>query len=1072
MGHLLPLFLIFALSLSVLPQHLGGIPKYFTPNEGLSSGFVRDITQDNQGFIWMATDEGLNRFDGMNFITFYHSINNPNSVSSNKVSFIKKDVYGKLWIGYQGASFIDILDPSTLSFKKLSLDIPVAAKSLVLNFIFPSHRGSVYVNFHSSSYIAKIDAKKHSVELINVPLSENSSSPENISSMAEVASSKIIITTTRGRIFLYDSESKNLQVIQDFNEPVIISQSVNGKQTPVYAISESMTAWVFNNQALAFSPVRESEKYLSRLKLLKIHSLFADTAGNLWINKGFQDIAFAPEVKNVADFSKLSVKKLMSKEINSFLIDYENNIWLATAGYGALFFPDRCKKFTNFSHSKAYPQKEGVRSLRFIVRKNDKTYIGGYDGLQILDKNNHLEKLLFSGLPIRSAIYSVWGGKEIIWLGPLSNQKDIFWYDINSRKTGTVNLYKLPEGNIAYYDIFEENEFLWLSTSNGIIRYDRLRQQMSYYFHNPEDPASLPANAIRLVRKINEKYIAAVVNHGLVEINPQSGKISPFGFTGYGGVSLPKDIVLSLISDSNGDHWLGTNGEGLFHINHQMKAVYRYSTESGLPNNTVYSILNDKNGDIWGATNQGIFRFDRTQGLFRGYVKSDGIIENEFNSGASFIDDDGTLFFGGIQGFTSFKPEDIKINPVPPRMALINITVNNIDYTQQLRESVNGRITLPHDSNYISISFTSLTFNSSQHTRFAYKIEGLHSDFINLEGTRILQLNGLDEGVYNISITGTNSDGIWAETPLNVIIVITPSFAESWIFYFIIFIVFVLTAISWADWREKRLTKQKEELEHAVRERTRELEIQNKEIAGLNNDLQTALTVKNKFLSIVAHDLKTPFTALLGYSEILTEDIDTLPKDQITLMISELGRLSQQTYGLILNLLNWTQLQTNRITLSPEKVNINEAVLHCRDILSRNLKNKQITFNNEVQDEFNVYADKNMVNTIILNLINNAYKFTNPGGEIRVSAQQSETKIKIMVADNGVGMSKEKISTLFSEEKNESYSGTLGEKGTGLGLLLIKELLDFARQDIYVESEPDKGTKITFSLDIYKKETN
>lgn len=1072
MGRLFPVFLILLLALPVFPQLLGGMPKYYTPNEGISSGLITGITQDDQGFIWAATNEGLNRFDGINFTAYYQNLNNPNSPSSNKLSGIEKDIYGKLWIGHLKQPVIDVLDPATLTFKKITIELPVKITSPDINFIFPSAGGKIYVNFWGSSSIVVIDAKKFTTEYIDVPQHPGAAVPDSINYIAETKNSDILIATSDGRIFLYDTKDEKIQLLQDFNEYIILSRSLNGRHNPVYAITASLSGWIFDESKMSFIQIPGSEKYLPQLKDSKFFSLLSDSTGGLLLNNGHSFIASIPAKNNIADFSQISVRKTSLLEVKSIFIDYENNTWLGTLGYGILFLPDKYKKFINFSHAKEYPRKEGVRSLRFILRKNGRTFIAGYDGLQIMDKENRLEKVLYPGKPIRSARFSEWGGKEIIWLGPFSHQKDIFWYDIISGKTGTISLNKLLENSIAYYDIYEDEEFLWFSTNSGIIRLDRTNLSMSYFSHQPENPASLPGNQVRMVRKIQGKYVAEVINHGRWEIDPASGIVKPFLFDGYSGSSLPNEMILTLITDDTGGHWLGTNGEGLYHIDHPNKTITKYTTESGLPNNTIYAILFDKNGDLWGSTNLGIFRFDRKSGLFHNYNKTDGIIENEFNAGASYIDEDGTIFFGGITGYTSFKTEDIRMNLTPPKIALTTLTVNNIDYTQAYRNSPNGRITLPHDSNYIAISFSSLTFSSNQHTRFAYKIEGIHSEYINLENTRILQLNGLDEGIYNISIIGTNSDGVWAEKPLKLIIVITPSFAESWVFYFIIFIIFVLTAITWADWREKRLTRQKEDLENAVKERTLELEQQNKEIADLNHELKTALTVKNKFLSIVAHDLKSPFTALLGYSEILSDDLDKLPKGQVTLMINELGRLSQQTYGLILNLLNWTQLQTNRITLNPVVINLKSAAVHCIDILESNLRKKQITILNSIPEELLAFADKNMVNTIIMNLVNNAYKFSNPGGEIRISAQEKSGKINVSVTDTGIGMTQEKIATLFSEEKSESYSGTQGEKGTGLGLLLIKELLDFAKQSITVKSEPGKGTKITFTLDIYMKESN
>lgn len=1072
MTNVFTVFLLLIMSFRILPQSLEGIPKNFTANDGLSNSYISGITQDNAGFIWIATNDGLNRFDGKNFTSFFHSQHNPHSISSNKLFGMQKDIIGNIWVGNLNKTAVDVIDPKTLQVKRIPVEPMDKPQEIEFNFLFSASQGNIYLNYWHSSYLIKVDIRTYEIDQIRLPLETSGNKKEKIHFITEVPSTDLLVTTTFGRVFRIDAKNDQVSLIHSFGAVAKPSRSLTSKPTEVFVITALAEAWRFDARKLVFIKIADKDNYIARIRADKLNSFYADSSANLWLIDQFGQFSFVPGNNGKPDFSRLRQRDIINAGLRSFFIDDEKNAWLGSTGYGLFLLSDNYKYFSNFSHDRFYPDADGVRSLRFITRKQNKTYISGYDGLAILDENFSLQNVIFPRVPKRSGLFSSWGGKNIIWLGSETETNSVDWYDINSGKTGILSFPELREGHHTFYDIWEENEFLWFSISRTIVRYNRKTSETLYIPVRSTEQTGPLSGDVTLVRKINGKYVAAVINHGLYEIAHETGRLRPFSFSGYDGPDISKELISSLITDSNGDQWIGTRGYGLFQIDNAGKKIIHYSTQNGLPNNTIYSVLNDKQGNIWGATNFGIFRLNPADKTIRIFNKSDGLVDNEFNTGASFIDSDGTLFFGGISGFSSFKPEQIRTNTIPPRIGLVKLSVNNTDYTSRFFSSANRQIMLPHDSNYINISFASLSYSSRNSIRYAYKIEEIHSEFISLDDNDILQLNGLDNGTYTISITGTNGDGVWALNPLKLTIIIKPPFTESWVFYFLIFTGFVVTAFIWAERREKLLTRQKAELEAAVKERTLELENQNREIAGLNDELQTALTIKNKFLSIVAHDLKSPFTALLGYTEILSDDLESLPKEQVSKMINELGRLSRQTYSLLLNLLHWTQIQTNRISLNPVIIHLKKSVEHSYSIMESSIKNKQIELLNLIPEDIQTRADQNMINTIMQNLVNNAYKFTNPGGKIIISTETKEQKIYVSVEDSGVGMTSEKIKTIFSEEKNRSASGTLGEKGTGLGMLLIRELLDFSGQQIFVASEPGKGTKITFTLDLYEKEMN
>lgn len=236
------------------------------------------------------------------------------------------------------------------------------------------------------------------------------------------------------------------------------------------------------------------------------------------------------------------------------------------------------------------------------------------------------------------------------------------------------------------------------------------------------------------------------------------------------------------------------------------------------------------------------------------------------------------------------------------------------------------------------------------------------------------------------------------------------------------------------------------------------------ELLELNQQLQAANASKDKFFSIIAHDLRSPFTALIGLTEAIVEDIDAYSKDRIKSILHRLHESSKQVYTLLTNLLTWSRLQRGLIEHHVEQVPLNGIVSYIINLFSAAARQKQITLKNQVPAGLSVYADQNMVNTIIRNLISNALKFTGPNGTITVSARQGEKTVEVAVSDTGIGMNQEEMEKIFRIDAKYSKPGTAGEEGTGLGLILCQELVQKNGGSIRVDSEPGQGTTFTIHL--------
>lgn len=256
---------------------------------------------------------------------------------------------------------------------------------------------------------------------------------------------------------------------------------------------------------------------------------------------------------------------------------------------------------------------------------------------------------------------------------------------------------------------------------------------------------------------------------------------------------------------------------------------------------------------------------------------------------------------------------------------------------------------------------------------------------------------------------------------------------------------------------EKELRKSQSQLEEKVIERTSEL-------AEVNEQLKELNASKDKFFSIIAHDMKSPFTGLLGYSELLKNEASEMDKKKIIEYSENLYKNLKNTYNLLENLLNWASLQTGRMTFNPEKVDLFLLVQGIIDLLKVNSNTKNIALKNKVAINTTVRADKNMLRTVIYNIVSNSIKFTNRGGEVVISSKRTNGFVEIFVSDNGVGIPENSLNLLFKLASNVTTKGTEMERGTGLGLLLCKEMIDKHNGKISVESVEGKGTTFRITL--------
>ncbi len=541
---------------------------------------------------------------------------------------------------------------------------------------------------------------------------------------------------------------------------------------------------------------------------------------------------------------------------------------------------------------------------------------------------------------------------------------------------------------------------------------------------------------------------------------------------------FPDNDIGAFYKDKTGNLWVGTNTKGMFRCDEQGNIINTYDNTNGLPNNRIHAITEDNQGNLWISTNSGISRFERSAGRFRNYTKEDGLQGDQFYQQSFLKTRQGEIYFGGYNGFNSFNPDSMQDNRFIPPVYITDFMIFNkpVKYAEPGSQfprhiSEEKEITLNWKQSVFSFSFAAINYNHPQKNQYKYIMEGFETEWNSTDASRrYVTYTNLDPGTYYFKVKASNNDGIWNENETSLRIIILPPWWATWWFRLIGFSVVACSLAFFYHSRMNRLKNQKILLEELVAKKTSEL-IQKQEMIlmqdenlKINNKKLTILNAtKDKFFSIIAHDLKNPFNSILGFSELLVEEFKELTEEKKLEYAGIIHDSSFRIYLLLENLLEWAGTQTGNIRFQPEVLDLNEVIETNYALISNRFDEKGIRFIKDLPDAANVFADYNMVSTVVRNLMGNALKFTE-NGEIKARATETGDYLTVSISDSGIGIPSKMLAGIFEIDHKKSTNGTRGEKGSGLGLLICKEFVLKNGGEIFVTSEEGKGTTFTFTL--------
>ncbi len=1063
-------------------------------DEGLSQSSVRAIIQDYKGFIWFSTQDGLNRYDGYNFVVYKHDPDKSGSLRSNFSVALLEDRDSTLWVGTTEG--LHRYDRATDNFTVFRTN-PDNKNSLSNNLVWcfeEDRAGNIWVG--TDDGLNRLDKQNGQFErFLQDPANLNSLSDSNIRALMEDDHGRLWVGTQTGGLNMRDPQTG---LFKRYQSDPADSSSISDNRVSSLAQDAAGFIWVatanglnkLDPQTEQFTRYEHDAADPKSLASNDVRTVLVDHNNVLWVGT---EGGLCLYRHDTGDFSCYAHEhenphSLASNSVRALYEDHTGILWIGSLVNGVSKLSASRMRFAHFQYN---PHDPGSLSENTVRAFTEDSLGGLWVGTQSGSLNRYeprLQKFIhyqhdpqnpFSlpGDDIR-ALYTDRSGN--IWVGTLAG---LCRYEAGSDRFIRYEN-KVADPTIAIllnriWHIREDDAgFIWLGLwGGGLARLNPATGEFINYRHDPQDPQSLSNDWVRIFwwdRAGN--FWIGTWGGGLCRMKGEPGS-GQSAFENYmpndhdPGVGPSSRSITSICEDHAGILWLGTIDGGLDRFDPMTRRFHAYTEKNGLCNSSVYGVLEDNLGYLWLSTNHGLTRFDPRQETFVNFDVNDGLQSNEFNNGAYYKSKQGELFFGGVNGFNRFFPETIQQNPFRPHMAITNFQIFNQtvpigapDSPLQKAIGETTELALSYRYNVFSFEFAALHYAAPIKHKYAYMLEGFDDDWNYTDARRrFVTYTNLNGGDYVFRVKGSNGDGVWNEDGISLRIKIIPPFWKTWWAYSLAGLFLLTGGWTFYWWRVRHIQRELEQ-ERLIIERMRQVD-----------------HLKDEFLANTSHELRTPLNGIIGIVESLIDGATGgLPRTTVAnlkMVTASARRLS----NLVNDILDFSQLKNRDLILQYKPVDMHALTDVTLTLLQPMIGKKKLELHNDIHpDAPYVYADENRLQQIMLNLVGNAIKFTAAG---KIVIKNEELRIKnssenqfvtpnasfliFSVSDTGIGIPADKLSVIFQSFEQVDTSITRQYGGTGLGLSVTKQLVDLHGGKIWVESLLDHGSTFYFTLPIF-----
>ncbi len=1057
------------------------ILQHLTTLEGLPQGTVYTTLQDSQGFVWVATEDGLVRYDGRelkryayspsrndglpgNFIydvvedgnhnlwvaikdtglarwnrasdtftIFRHDPNNSATLASDSIRSLLVDGAGHLWIGTSDAG-VDILDVATGHFEHLRHDARVGASLLDdrIQRLELDRTGTVWVST-PTGLDRWLPQQRGFAHLQHVAGDATTLSGTYISHVLQDRSGALWVTSFDGGLNLMDR---------------------SGRVQAVY---------------------RHNPNFPGSLASDDVRAILQDQAGDLWVGTalGLDLLDRSTNQFHHYGHDPKDAATLPDSEILSLYEDHSGLVWIGTRTGGV----SRWNPHSWELGGQRPAWLQGNLAMAFADAPDNRIWIGSMgEGLKQFDPITG-QSVDFDALVGRP---DALGDRNVMSLH--TDRQGTLW--IGTMATG---LHKYAAGRLAaipvragddhslstsgIMSIFESRDgMIWLGTHGGGANVldpatGRVRQLP---FGAAQPGAVSGANVSAIAQDAQGNLWLATDGQGLDLARPDGTVIKVFRHDPNDAGSLPNDAVYAVTVDARGNIWVGTDSGGLAGVigSSTSPNEIRFraaSHEEALSSHTIYGVEADARGHLWLSGNAGLVRFDPETGAVKTYHREDGLQGEEFNFGAYAKLANGRLCFGGPGGFNIFDPQHLTENRPAPHLALTRVDILGVPAPGKTPYWLLHRLELDHRASIVSLDFGVLDFTSPKRNHIAYRMAGLTDKWIDLGTENRITLTNLDAGDHLLEVRAANSDSQWSDTPLQLSIHKDPApwrSREAYAVYLLLVLGLIAYRLHLHRAKFRRVVEDRQRLETEVALRTREL-------LETNRQLEEASQAKTHFMDRMSHELRTPMNGVVGMTELLARTELSGQQARLTHTI----RSSAQTLLQIVNdLLDLSKIRAGKLQTENLPINLLQVLEECTGLFAgaADTKGIELIVCPPAQTQASLLGDPLRLRQILMNLVGNAVKFTTRGqvvvkADVNTDAAGTAT-LELSVTDTGIGMDAATIAKIFEPFTQADESTTRRFGGSGLGLAICRELAQIMGGSIRVESQPQVGSRFMLSL--------
>ena len=1015
--------------------------------DGLSQATVETMMQDSKGYIWLGTNDGLDRYNGYTFKKYSYEKGQENSLVNSYILDIKEDSEGNIWVATAaGISKIYNDGEKVQNYTSDSESGNLSNDNTTTMLI--SNSNKIYVG--TAEGINLYDKKTDKFNLIYPELKE-----EYVNSLAEDKYGNIWAGTENGlyKINVVTNAIERFESTDDVNtisENYIYKVYYDGdKHIWVGTYDNGFCKLnIENNKVTRYLLTRED----GTIRGAFVKNFLKDSKGNIWICTDEGVVLFEVD-KNIFTWYENKVYdpySLIDNNTFSILEDYSGLIWIGTYSGVSTFDP-----YSTIGHYKNDPfnsKSINEKAVSGIYEDDDGLlWIGtSSSGVNILNKDRDVIELLTTANGLsNNRITDIAGAGDYIFIATYNG------LNVVNKISGEIEIYDEEDGlasNIVKKLFYDELGYLYIGSASGLDALnlnDRSVINLNYIL---EEIGISSKNISAIYRDSKRNFwLGTFVDNGLIKIDADTGIINVFKNKENDSLSLSDNTIRCIGENSKGEIWIGTSF-GLNKYNEKDDTFTSYTTKDGLANDTIYGILFDDKDNPWVSTNLGIAKINIDTNVINNLNITDGLQSNEFNGNSYFKTKKGEFIFGGINGFNLFIPDEVVI-----KSSNLNIVFDDFKVNGKSIESIDNKVFKPSEKN-IRVGFFLPDYKSMKNIKYYYTLDENEEKWIPLPGNYV-DLANLSSGDYELRIKSRGANGSFSDVK-SVKFTILPAFWKSKQAILIYILIAILIFIH-SRYKIKKL-------DEIVMKRTKQLSDEMEKNTELLNKVIELEIKKNNYFVNLSHELRTPLNVIYSTQQLIIElNKNGILKEKLDYYMDVIARNSKRLLKMINDIIDTSKIESGCYHLNITETDIvylvEESVLSLKDYIEG--KGVTLIVDPEMEEK-TINCDNDAIERCIINLVSNAAKFTEAGDSITVRIIEEKSQVKIEVIDTGIGIAEEYHETIFNRFNQIVDSNSEKNGGSGLGLTITRQIIELHNGKIYVESKPGNGSKFTIILPI------